>query len=525
MRKRAEPWHGRLFSAGRHSAADPLPAFAWWEVSAIVLIAGSLLFVRLDRYDFIADELYFIAAGRRPAVSYADQGPVVPLLAAFADHFAPGSTVAVRLPALLMTLAATVVSALIAREFRGARGPQTLAALAYAVTPAAVTQSAMLSTYALEATLTALISWLFIRWVRTHSDYLLVLAGAVAALDFQVKWLVPMVWAAFALGWAILGPREVFRRPAWWLGSGLLAVSVIPATLWQHANSWPQVAMGAVVREEQAALAGLAALPWEIVLLTGPIGVLLLAGLWAGIRSPRIEPYRFLIPVVIAGLAGIIGGGLRPYYIVSAFPGLFAAGAVYLADVGVPRAVRTAGVVLTATATAICVTAVVALPLPRSDMREPTDKFSQIDWRVRLYGPSGWNELVRGVDDAYRQVPTEQLPGLVLVTQNYWQAAALDHYGPRLGLPAVYSTNRGYGYFAAPPDTTTTILYVGTHHPETALGLDFTETVELVRLDDRLGYPGVNRYVSVWKCRYPDQLWSAAWPGMRRLMVVDGTTH
>ncbi|MEV6280017.1 glycosyltransferase family 39 protein [Nocardia sp. NPDC051832] len=525
MRKGAAPWQGRLSGAGRHRAADRLPAFAWWEVSAIVLVTGSLLFVRLDRYDFIADELYFIAAGQRPAVSYADQGPATPLLAAFADQLAPGSTVAVRLPALLMTLAAIVLSALIAREFGGARGPQTLAALAYAVTPAAVTQSAMLSTYALEATLTALISWLLIRWVRTHSDYLLVLAGAVAALDFQVKWLIPLVWAAFALGFALLGPRAVFRRPAWWLGSGLLAASAVPAVLWQHDNDWPQVAMGAVVRDEQSAVAGLTAIPWEVALLTGPIGVLLLASLWAGFRSPRIQPYRFLIPVVVAGLAAIIGGGLRPYYVVSAFPGLFAAGAVYLAEVGVPRPIRTTGVVLTAAATALCVTAVVALPLPQSGMRQPTDQYSQIDWRVRLYGPSGWNELVEGVDDAYRQVPAEQLPGLVLVTQNYWQAAALDHYGPPLGLPAVYSPNRGFAYFGAPPDTATTILYVGTDHPETALGLDFAETAELVRLDDRLGYPGVNRFVSVWKCRHPGTLWSAAWPGMRRLLVVDGTTH
>ncbi|WP_194818589.1 glycosyltransferase family 39 protein [Nocardia sp. XZ_19_385] len=525
MRERAAPGRGRLFATGRHRAVDPLPPFAWWEVSAITLVAGALLFVRLDRYDFGGDELYFIGAGHHPAVSYADQGPLVPLLSAFTDNLAPGSTMVLRLPALLMTLAAIVLSALIAREFRGRRGPQTLAALAYAVTPAAVLQSAMLSTYALDATLTALVSWLFIRWVRTHSDYLLVLAGAVAALDFQVKWLIPIVWAAVALGFALLGPREVFRRPAWWIGSGLLAVSTVPAALWQHANDWPQLAMGAIIRDEQLAAGAMTTMPWQVVLLTGPIGVLLLAGLWAGFRSPRIEPYRFLIPVVALGMAGVIGSGLRPYYMVSAFPGLLAAGTVYLADVRVPRRVRTAGVVLTATATALCVTAVIALPLPQSEMRRPTDRYSQFEWRSRLYGPSGWKELVKGVDDAYRQVPTEHLPGLVLLTQNYWQAAALDHYGPRLGFPAVYSTNRGYAYFAPPPDSVTTILYVGTDHPETALGLDFAETAELVRLDDRLGYPGVNRHVSVWKCRNPSTPWSAAWPGMRRLPLIDGTTR
>ncbi|MEV0764839.1 glycosyltransferase family 39 protein [Nocardia sp. NPDC050435] len=511
----------------------PLPAFAWREVSAITAAAGVLYFARLDRYALGGDELYFIGAGHHPAVSYADQGPAVPLLAALADDLAPGSATVLRLPALLMTLLAVVLSALIARELRGGRGPQAMAALAYAVTPAAVLQAAMLSTYALDATLTAGISWLFLRWVRTRelrrsrfrADHLLVLAGLLAALAVQVKWLVPLVWAGIALGFALLGPREVFRRPGWWLGSAVLALSGLPAVLWQYANGWPQLGMSAVIRAEQLATSPLVAMPWQAVLLTGPLGLLILAGMWAGFRSELVRPYRFLIPMVALGLVGVLGGGLRPYYMAAAFPGLLAAGAVYLAEVGLTRRVRTFGVAITALATAICVSVVLVLPLPQSQLRQPTDRYSQFDWRMRLFGPSGWERLIAGVDAAYRLVPAEQLPGLVLVTQNYWQAAALDHYGPALGFPAVYSTNRGYAYFPPPPDTATTILYVGIDRPQTTLGLEFAEAVELVRVDDRLGVPSVNRHVSVWKCRYPARPWSQAWPGMRRLPLVDGTAR
>ncbi|MFC9894869.1 ArnT family glycosyltransferase [Nocardia sp. NPDC127579] len=515
----------RPHSPDRPRFADRLPPFAWVPVTTIAAVAGTLFLARLGRYDLGGDELYFLGAGRHPAVSYADQGPVVPVLAAIADDIAPGSAVVLRLPALAMTVVAIVLAAVIVRELGGRRGPQAVAALAYAVTPAAVMQSAMLSTYALDATLTALISWLFIRWVRTGSDSLLILAGVAAALDFQVKWLIPMVWAALALGIALLGPRRLFTRPAWWIGSGLLALSAVPTALWQHANGWPQLAMGAVVRDEQLASGSLATMPWQTVLLVGPTGLLLLAGLWAGLRAPRLRPYRFFIPVVLLGLAAVFAGGLRPYYMVAAFPGLFAAGAVYLGDLGIARRLRAVGIVAVATATAICVGAVLALPLPQSRLSEPTDRYSQFEWRSRLFGPSGWHELVRGVDAAYRQVPAEQLPGIVLITQNYWQAAALEYYGPRLGFPPVYSTNRGYAYFSPPPDSATTVLYIGTDHPESALGIDFAETTELVRLADPLGYPGVNRHVAVWKCRFSELAWSAAWPGMRRLVLVDGTTR
>ncbi|GAB2710901.1 hypothetical protein GCM10027089_38330 [Nocardia thraciensis] len=79
-------------SGGRPANSEPavdVPPFAWRAVSAVAAVAGILFLIRLGRYEFGGDELYFIAAGHHPAPSYADQGPVVPLLAALADTVAP----------------------------------------------------------------------------------------------------------------------------------------------------------------------------------------------------------------------------------------------------------------------------------------------------------------------------------------------------------------------------------------------------------------------------------------------------
>ncbi|WP_067690344.1 glycosyltransferase family 39 protein [Nocardia jejuensis] len=500
------------------------PAFARLAVSCVALLSGTLLAVRLGRYDFNGDELYFIAAGRRPAFGYADQGPLVPLLAAAADLLDPGSTVLLRLPAVLATVAAVVLSAVLAREFGGGSDAQVLAALAYAATPAAVLQSALLTTYALDATLTAMVSWLFIRWVRVRRDRLLVLAGAVAALDLQVKWLMPVTWMGLAAGVALFGPREMLRRPAWWLGTGLLVASAVPTLWWQRAHGWPQLTMGSVVRQEQLATSdGIIGMPWQIILVTGPLGALLLVGMWAGLRWEGLRPYRFLVPIVLAGLLAIVLAGLRPYFVVGALPGLFAAGTTYLAQRGLGRGLRGIGHALIASAVAITVVAVVALPLPQRRLT-PTDAYAQIDWRTRLFGPSGWQELADGVEDAYRGIPPEQYAGLVLITQNYWQAAGLDVIGSD-DLPPVYSPNRGYGYFPAPPDSATTVLYVGIDEPRSGLGADFADTTLLARIDRPLGFPGVDRGVSVWICRDPLEPWSAAWPTMRTLRMVSGTSR
>lgn len=506
-------------------AVESPARFAWRPVGVVAVVAGGLFLSRLGRYEFGGDELYFIAAGRQLALGYADQGPVVPLLAALADVLAPGSREVLRLPALLATVASILLAAAIAREFGGGARAQTIAAICYACTPAAVMQAAMASTYALDAALTAGISWLFIRWVRTRADWLLAVAGLLAAVDFQVKWLAPMVWAGLAVGFAVFGPAALLRSRGWWFGSAVLVVAAVPTLVWQHHHGWPQLAMGAVVRAEQLATSGgLVAMPWQVVLVTGPLGALALVGIWAGLRAEPLRPYRFLIPIVVVGLGAVVVGGLRPYFVVGALPGLFAAGAVFVVERPWRAALVRGGAAFTACSALLATALVLALPLPGHLLQTPTDRYDQIDTRSKLFGPTGWSALIDGVTTATHQIPAEERSGLAIITENYWQAAALATLGGDRALPPVYSPNRGYGYFGAPDDYTTAILYVGLTVPHQTMSGVLTHCTPVHRVDDRLGYPGVNRNVTIWWCATTRRSWSSVWPSLRTLPLFDGTT-
>lgn len=72
---------------------------------AVAGVAGLVLLVTSGRYGYWGDELYYLAAGRHPDRGYADQPPLVPLLASAMDPLFAGSLVGFRLPALLMTVA------------------------------------------------------------------------------------------------------------------------------------------------------------------------------------------------------------------------------------------------------------------------------------------------------------------------------------------------------------------------------------------------------------------------------------
>jgi hypothetical protein len=57
----------------------------------------------------------------------------------------------------------------------------------------------------------------------------------------------------------------------------------------------------------------------------------------------------------------------------------------------------------------------------------------------------GWRVFALQVNWAYRQLPPEDREKVALLTSNYGEAAAIDFYGPALGLPPAISGHNQYG--------------------------------------------------------------------------------
>ncbi|MET8877210.1 glycosyltransferase family 39 protein [Nocardia sp. NPDC004604] len=487
------------------------PPFAWLGVGAIAAVAAIMLFASLGRYGFFGDELYFLSAGRRLAFGYADQGPVLPAIARLMDLIAPGSLVALRIPAALVTVAAVLISAQIAREFGGSRNAQVLTAVAYATSPFLLVQGTQLATNTIDTALWVLISWLLIRWVRTRRDSLLLWAALATALDIQVKWLIPFFWVAVAIGVAIYGPRELLRRPVLWVGAGLVVLVTVPTLIWQIEHDWPQLRLGAVVAAEQSAIGGRYTwLPLALAFAGLFGGVLLISGIWALLRWESLRPYRFLAVVPPLLTVAFIATNGRPYYAAGCYAAVMAAGAVRW-TANTARRRRYVTVVLVAVSAAI---GAFSMPWQPESSIDPVDSPAEASFKISLYGRFGWPELREATADAYLALPEAQRSDAVIIADSYWQASALDIDRQRYGLPAVYSPNRGFGYFGTPPDSATTVLWVG--NAEDEMHTACSELAPVGRVDARLGYPDATRNVTIWRCT-PRQPWSRVWPDMLRL--------
>ncbi|MFI9503120.1 ArnT family glycosyltransferase [Nocardia sp. NPDC052566] len=489
------------------------PPLATRGIGVVTVAAAAVLLFSASRYNYFGDELYFLAAGRHPAWGYADQGPALPMLARTMDTVAPGSFLMLRLPAVLLTVLAIVLTALIAREFGGGRTAQVLAAVAYATSPFLLLQGKLLTTNAVDTALWVVVSFLVIRWVRTRWDPLLLCAALVTAIDMQVKWLIPFFWIAIAVTALIFGPRELVRRPLLWLGALIVVATALPSLIWQGHHQWPELAMGRVISGEQGVLGGWLMFIPLTLLTAGYLGAVLVTyGVVALLRNESLRPYRFLgASLILLVLTFLLLGG-RIYYTAGMFGAVMAAGAVATVEsagrlsAAGRRGLIAGGAVLTVIATGFVLW---ATPWRSADDIEPPRSQADATIDIGVYGEFGWPELTDAVVRAYGELrPAEQVNAIVL-TDTYWQASALEQFA-RDELPPIYSPSRGYGYFGTPPDTASAVIAVAVN--ESFLRWDF-DTVEPVgKVDSRLGYPGNTQDVVIWKCTGLRHPWSQVWP-------------
>ncbi|UFS97180.1 glycosyltransferase family 39 protein [Nocardia huaxiensis] len=477
-------------------------------------LATFALSVSAARFQLAGDELYYLACGRRPAIEYADNGPLVPMIARLSDLIAPGSALALRIPGLLMLIAVAVLAAAVAFEL-GARPRHQMLASAAVVASPLVLGFTVLTTVSFDLALQALITWLLVRWVRLHQDRLLLVIGLAAAVAVQAKWLVPLLAVGVGVGVLIVGPRDVLRRPALWLGLLLFAAAATPGVLWQASRDWPKLATTDAIAQETAQAGGQWATLATIAILTGFLGGgLALLSLYGLTRRPHLRPYRFLLIAAVVMVVLVIAGHGRAYYVAGIIPALFGAGASTLSsllDAPTPRpALRRLFAILTALS-AVLTVFLALLPYPRSWITEPTSG----PWEpLRHYGNDYWTDLADAVNTVVLGLPPTDRDRTAVVAAAYNQAAALDHYRRSTAIPPIYSPHRGFAEFGPPPNSATTVIYVGydAGREQRAFLSAFAHTVPALHLDNPLGIGGQNRYLTVWICRDPVVPLSAAWP-------------
>ncbi len=465
-------------------------------MSAFALV----LLLTSPRYGYHRDELYFLAAGQRLDWGYPDQPPLVPALARLLSAIDPDALWLLRLPATLAATLVVVCAGLMARELGGGRGARVLAA--GAVASAALVQGAghLFGTTIFDLAAWSLICLLVLKLVRGADPRWWLAVGAAVGLGVLNKVLIVVPVAALTFALLLTPARKILATRYFPAAIGIAAVLAAPYLWWQASNDWPQWTLSRAIA---AGSSGTSDSPIMFVLLQfGLIGPLLVPlwayGLW---RLWRSRYRAFALAYGLLFVVFLIAGG-KAYYLGGMYPVLLASGAVGLTGwLGANRKRWAAAGSVVALNAAL--SASLFLPLL------PVQAVSESPMLAVNYDAGetiGWPRFVE-------QVAAAHPPGAAILTANYGEAGAIEHYGAAHDLPTPHSGHNAYWSWDPPPDTATTVLTVGLARDRlTAL----CATVEPAGVIDT-GLDNDEQGAPLFLCQDPRHPWSQLWPHLRTL--------
>jgi hypothetical protein len=444
-------------------------------ITGLVFLKIALQLATAGRYGIFRDELYYVACARHMGLGYVDQPPLIAWVTWFAMHVFGTSLVGLRLlPAIAGGLLVWVTAA-IAREMGGGRFAQCMAGFAVIPVPDYLMMHHWLTMNAFEPLLWMAMLWLTLRMRSREEPRYWLAIGALAGVGLLNKYSMLFLIAGLLAG--VLATRERRLLKSRWFVAGVMIgfLLFLPNLVWLVQHHFPFLEF-----ERNSRMSGsrIERQPvdfvWDQMVLMNP----LLAPLWVGglgwlLLSRRGKPYRFLGVVFLVVFGVLLLLKAKNYYVAPIYPVLFAAGAVALESVTEARARWTRLTYVGALVFSGLVLAPLSVPVL------PVDEFVAYQRALRGFNPIrmerlgpdllpqqfadefGWEEMVQRTARVFNGLPEEQRRDTAIFGNNYGEAAAVDFFGPRYGLPESISKYQSFWLWGPRAYSGKTVLILG----------------------------------------------------------------
>jgi Dolichyl-phosphate-mannose-protein mannosyltransferase len=483
----------------------------------------------INHYGFFRDELYYMACGEHLAWGYIDQPPLIALLAWIARHLFGESLVAIRLLPVVAGTAMVVLTGLFARELGGGRFAQFLAAATFLFAPAFLAFDSFFSMNAFEPPFWLVSAWLVVRIVKGGSPKLWLWVGMVSGIGLENKHSMLVFGFALIAGLLLSGEGKLFRSKWIWLGGFAALALFLPNLIWEAQHGWPQIE---VVRNAQefknVPITPLHFLLEQLLFLNPVASPVWLAGLAWLFLSREGKRYRFLAwtYLIVLGIFMTFGG--KTYYPLPVYPILIAAGGVAFEEFAKPPRRRSLGLAYPAI---LILSGLLSAPfgLPLLPVGEFLVLLQKVPYAravkterdataalPQLYADMfGWDNMAETVARVYHEIPQSEQPGCAILAGNYGEAGAIDHYGPRLGLPKAISGHNNYYLWGPRGYSGECVVLFGEGSEEFKT---FFSEVRLAAVVTNPHAMPVEQNVSIYICRKPVAPLSVLWPRFKLII-------
>jgi Dolichyl-phosphate-mannose-protein mannosyltransferase len=492
---------------GARSRAHPRRA-SWLSVGIVAAAAFGVEMAVSARYGYHRDELYFLQAGRHPALGYVDQPALTPLAARLMAALTGNTLAGLRLLPALLLAAQVVLAAAMGRLLGAGRTGQIVAALATAACGEYLAAAHLFSTTTFDFFFWALALYLVLRLMASADPRWWIAVGACVGVGANAKWAVLVLGASLIAGFALTRSRALLRSRYLLAGAAIAAALAAPDFVWQAQHGWPNLAVFRALHG-QAGHNLVVYWPAQILYTGFALTPVWVAGLWWCLRHPAARRFR---PAGIAAaitLAVFFIAGGKPYYAGGIYTFLFAAGAVPTERWLARRRLRP---VLAAAALALttAVEAPIVLPLlpARTLATVPLQKIN-----YDLAETIAWPKQVALVARSYHALPAAQRRHTAILAGNYGEAGAIDRYGPGLGLPQAYSGHNSFWLWGPPPAGDTAAIAVGVD--PALLHREFAHVRHIATFWNGVGVNDDEQGAQIFLATGLKSSWAQSWPAFR----------
>ena len=425
----------------------------WW----VWCIAGLKLALNVafhGRYGYFRDELYYIACSDHLAWGYVDQPPLCALILAATRWLFGDSLYAIRFVPALAGAFVVVLAGSMARLLGGKKFAQLLAAAAAAHSPVILGNAARYySLNAFDLFFWALLAWLVIKIIVQERPDWWIWFGVAAGLGLLNKYSVGFFVAGLGAGLLLTAQRRQLLDRRFWLGALIASLLFLPHILWQVNNDFPSLEfMHRAAGEKNVASPPLEFLIGQFMQSGFAQSLLWLLGLAFFVFHHSGRKMRLFAWTYILIFAVMILSHAKVYYLTPIYAPYIAAGAVLLERVSW-KAVRPVFVIALVLLSALVMPfAIPLLPVEKFiayqnalGLAPKPEEHSPLKDLPQYYADMfGWEEMIEQVAAIYRQLTPEEQSGCVIYVRNYGQAAALDFFGRRHGLPPALCPHNNY---------------------------------------------------------------------------------
>ena len=495
---------------------------------AYVVVPGALLLLHLATiagYGYFRDELYYLACGRHLGLGYVDHPPLVGLVAAAVHVVLGDSLLAIRLLPAVAHAATAALGAELARQLGGGCFAQITAAATVACAPIYLSLSSILSMNSFDVVIWATALVIVTGILRTGDERGWLTFGVVCGIGLENKISVLFLGFGLALGLLVAGPRRTLVAPKTWIGAAIAFTLFVPHLIWQQLHGWPTLEFMERARTlKNLPLSPLAFLQ-EQVLHAGPLALPIWAsGLAYLLGSRRRRPFRALGWAWVAILVLLIVAHGKAYYFGPAHVLTLAAGGVALESW--THAIAPVGrkLALCAAIAGNLILAPLAKPILPVDtyvryaavlgIKPSTGERQRLGRLPQFFADMhGWPELAQTVAGVWSTLRVEERPQACIFGQNYGEAAAIDEFGPALGLPPAISAHNSY-FLWGPRDCTGLVMLVIGDDRETLESL--FESVELGATHTCADCMPYESGLPIWVARGLKQPIAELWPKIKK---------